>query len=141
MTGSMDPESRAKLEELMAAHGLGLETRLYRETGPEHLTAGEEVGSDRITANPHPSEAVINLYGDGHVWSAEHLGQGLAFAEQDETEWREPGRITVSVRLGDVLQQGGLIYPVESVVTSKVWYLTLPDGAVSVRRDSTRDSP
>ena len=36
----------------------------------------------------------------------------------------------VAVRLGDVLAQGGLIYPVESVITEKVWYCTLPAGSI-----------
>jgi hypothetical protein len=40
----------------------------------------------------------------------------------------------VAVRLRDVLDQGGLLYPVESVITEPVWYLTLPTGRVRVER-------
>jgi hypothetical protein len=41
--------------------------------------------------------------------------------------------VEVEVRLGDILRQGGLIYPVESVTVERVWYCTLPEGAVDVR--------
>jgi hypothetical protein len=45
----------------------------------------------------------------------------------------EPKRQTVSVRLGDVLVQGGRVYPVASSVTDRVWYVTLPAGGIDVR--------
>jgi hypothetical protein len=38
----------------------------------------------------------------------------------------------VVVRLGDILDQGGLVYPVESVAIEKAWYCTLL-GSVNVR--------
>lgn len=44
-----------------------------------------------------------------------------------------PGRTGVEIRLQDALDQGGRIYPVESVITGRVWYLTLPEGGVVVR--------
>ncbi len=59
---------------------------------------------------------------------------GLAFSEVRDNQWAEEGRIEVEVRLGDVLGQGGLVYPVESVITEKVWYLTMPEGEVRVLR-------
>ena len=34
--------------------------------------------------------------------------------------------VEVEVRLEDVLRQGGLVYPVESVSVERVWYCTLP---------------
>ena len=39
---------------------------------------------------------------------------------------RAADRVEVEIRLGDILQQGGLIYPVESVTVEKAWYCTLP---------------
>ena len=42
-------------------------------------------------------------------------------------------RMEVVVRLGDILDQGGLVYPVESVSIEKAWYCTLPSGSVNVR--------
>lgn len=41
--------------------------------------------------------------------------------------------VDVAVRLGDILRQGGLIYPVESVTVERVWYCTLPSDSVEVR--------
>ena len=32
-----------------------------------------------------------------------------------------------------MLEQGGLIYPVESVITDRAWYCTFPEGSVQVR--------
>jgi hypothetical protein len=64
---------------------------------------------------------------------AEQVGPGLAFAESVDNEWRGEGRMAVEVSLKDVLDQGGLMYPVESIITDRVWYMTLPAGHVVVR--------
>jgi hypothetical protein len=69
----------------------------------------------------------------GHIIVAEQLGPGLALAEKRDNQWLAPDRTLVEVRLEDVLAQGGLLYPVESVVTEKVWFATLPRGSVVVR--------
>ncbi len=74
------------------------------------------------------------MYEGGHVALAAHVGPGLAFSEQRDNQWRDEGRVAVAVRLGDVLDQGGLPYPVESVITEPVWYVTLPAGRVRVTR-------
>lgn len=39
----------------------------------------------------------------------------------------------VEVRLQDILDQGGLVYPVESVTVERAWYCTLPAGSIEVR--------
>jgi hypothetical protein len=41
--------------------------------------------------------------------------------------------VEVEVRLGDLLAQGALVYPVESVTVEKAWYCTMPAGDVIVR--------
>ena len=61
------------------------------------------------------------------------IGPGLALAEERDNQWLSPERKLVEVPLGDVLAQGGLVYPVESVVTEKTWFMTLPQGEVAVR--------
>ena len=61
------------------------------------------------------------------------MGPDLAFAESSDNEWSTSERKTIEVRLEEVLGQGGLIYPVESVITERVWYFTLPQGWVTVR--------
>ena len=127
-------ECQARLAALMEEHSLSGETRLYRQTLAEHLTAAGEPDVFRISANPSPSEAVVDVYGHGHTGGAEHVGPGLAFVEKSADEWHSGDRVAVELRLQDVLDQGGLIYPVESVVTEKTWYVTLPAGDVAVRK-------
>ena len=125
---------QAALADLMVQHGLSEETRLYRYNLPEHLSEEEAGGALRASANPSASEAVIDVYAGGHIAVADSVGAGLAFSEVRDNQWAEEGRIEVEVRLGDVLGQGGLVYPVESVITEKVWYLTMPEGSVRVLR-------
>ena len=111
---------KKELEELMEAHGLTEDTVLYRETLSEYLTDTPYPGMYSLSANDDPTEAVIDVYAGSHVSLAAQIGQGLGFAESRENQWREEGRTTVTVRLGDVFSQGGLIYPVESVITEKI---------------------
>ena len=44
--------------------------------------------------------------------------------------------IEVEVQLQDILRQGGLIYPVESVTVERAWYCTLPADGIEVRQVS-----
>lgn len=128
-------QSDDRLAETLEGHGLERETVLYRETLEEFLDLDEPSGEWSISANPDPSEAVVDVYGGGHVTLATQVGPGLAFTTHRESEWVAEHRVTVALRLGDVLDQGGLVYPVESVITDTVWYVTLPEGRVRVSRD------
>jgi hypothetical protein len=131
---SHESEGERVLSETLEAHGFDRETVLYRETLEEFLHLDESTGEWSISANPDPSEAVIDIYGGGYGVLAQHMGPGLAFALQPGSQWQEEGRITVAVRLADVLDQGGLLYPVESVITEPVWYVTLPAGQIRAAR-------
>jgi hypothetical protein len=121
------------LGNLLAENDLTLDSRFYRYTMPEHLRPGDDAGTYRLSANTEPSEAVIDVYAQGHMILAEQVGPGLAFAESVDNEWRSEGRTAVEVSLKDVIDQGGLMYPVESIITDRVWYMTLPAGSVPVR--------
>jgi hypothetical protein len=123
-----------RLQELLEAHGLTEDTLLYRETLSEFLSDTPYPGMYSLSANDDPTEAVIDVYGGGHVSLAAQIGQGLGFAENSENQWQTEDRVKVAVRLGDVFAQGGLIYPVESVITEKIWYLTIPEGQLIVRK-------
>jgi hypothetical protein len=125
---------KKELQELMEAHGLTEDTVLYRETLGEFLSDTPYPGMYSLSANDDPTEAVIDVYGGGHVSLAAQIGQGLGFAENPDNQWRGEDRTTVAVRLGDIFSQGGLLYPVESVITEKIWYLTIPEGKVIVRK-------
>ena len=125
---------KKELQELMEAHGLTEDTILYRETLPEFLSDTDYPGMYSLSANNDPTEVVIDVYCGGHISLAAQIGQGLGFAETQDNQWSAEDRTSVAVRLGDVFAQGGLIYPVESVITEKIWYLTIPEGKILVRK-------
>ena len=151
MSVHRDGPTQAALDKLLEEHGLAGDTRLYRETVRESLTPSDTPGMYRLPANATPVEAVVDVYGQGHLVQAQQVGPGLAFAESDLPDWQETmemralragrgtrgatpvDRVEVEVRLQDILGQGGLIYPVESVIVERVWYCTLPAGSVDVR--------
>ena len=151
MTMQRDDSTRAALSKLRAEHNLRDDTRLYREAMRESLTATATPGVYRLAANPAPSESIVDIYGPGYVVQAEQVGPGLAFAESASPNWQEtmelralraPGvtrewaardRVEVEVTVAEILGQGGLIYPVESVTVERAWYCTLPSGSVEVR--------
>ncbi len=148
MTTPRNETIQSTIDRLLAKHGLGRDSRLYREAMREVLSPTDTPGVFNLPANPTPSESVVDIYGEGYLVQAEHVGPGLAFAEAAAADWQETmelraiksrsaiplqDRVEVEVRLDDVLRQGGLIYPVESVSTERVWYCTLPAGSVPVR--------
>jgi hypothetical protein len=146
-----DQSTQQALDSLLREHRLFPETPLFREAMRETLTPTDTPGVFRLQANANPSESVIDVYGQGYVVQAEQLGPGLAFAESDQPNWQETmemramkmtktsraaasgNHVEVEIRLGDILKQGGLVYPVESVTVEKAWYCTLPEGSVEVR--------
>lgn len=133
MTPKHESDTKVALEGLMQENGFTAGSRFYRATLPEFLSPTDQPGVFQISAMDDPSEAVVDVYGQGHVTLAQQIGPGLAFSESADHEWLASDRTAVEVRLQDVLDQGGLIYPVESVITDRIWYLTLPDGSVPVR--------
>lgn len=145
MAQTRDAAIQTILDKLLSEHGLGADTRLFREAEPAALTKAGRPGVFRLAANPKPSESVVDVYHQGHLVQAEQVGPGLAFADSSAPNWQETmelramksgaamGRVEVAVRLGDVLDQGGLLYPVESVTVERAWYCTLPAGSVEVR--------
>lgn len=128
-----DDHTRTVLNRILRDGGLRTDTTLYRSVLPEHMAPTDDPSVRALLANPDPSEAVVDEYGGGHVSTAAQLGPGLAFAEAEDHQWQAKGRVMVAVNLRDVLDQGGLVYPVESVITEKVWYCTLPSGSVRAR--------
>jgi len=127
-----DEKTTSELNALLEKHGLTVESRLYRYTLPEFVS--ETATGLTISANVDPSEAVIDIYGQGHVTLAAQIGPGLAFACARDNQWDDGNRVEVDVRVQDVIDQGGLLYPVESVITERTLYATLPTGSVIVRR-------
>ena len=148
MTTDRDEVTQAALDKLLAEYGLAADTRLYREATPEALVPTDTPGVFRLRANASPSESVVDIYGQGYIVQADQVGPGLAFAETSRPNWQETMEmrtlraangalalppIEVEVQLRDILRQGGLVYPVESVTVERAWYCTLPKETVDVR--------
>ena len=149
-----DDATQAVLSKLLEEHGLDGDSRLYREAMRESLLATPTSGVYRLASNTNPGESVVDVYGGGYVVQAEQVGPGLAFAESTSPNWQETmelralrsgnaqlrasaeDRVEVEVRIEDLLRQGGLMYPVESVTVERAWYFTLPEGSVEVRQAS-----
>ncbi len=147
-----DEATQSILSKLLEEHGLTGESRLFREAERTSLASTGTPGSYLLAANVSPSESVIDVYdGPGYLVQAEQVGPGLAFAESASPNWQETmemrtlraggitrqadggDRVEVEVRLEDILRQGGLMYPVESVMVERAWYFTLPHGSIEVR--------
>ena len=151
MSVQRDEATQQTLDNLLREHRLSPDTALYREAMRDALTPTGTPGVFRLGANRTPSETVIDVYGQGYVVQAEQVGPGLAFAESTAPNWQETmemrtlqatmerrasiqaDHVEVEVRLQDVLDQGGLVYPVESVTVERAWYCTLPAGSIDVR--------
>lgn len=151
MSADRDESTQKTLDKLLDEHRLFAETPLYREAMREALKPTGTPGVFRLQANDSPSESVVDVYGQGYVVQAEQVGPGLAFAESERPNWQEtmemralksargaresssPDHVEVEIRLDDILRQGGLVYPVESVTVERAWYCTLPSGSIEVR--------
>jgi hypothetical protein len=146
-----DGATQAALDKLLDEYGLAADTLLYREATPDALLPTDTPGVFRLKANATPGESVIDVYGQGYVVQADQVGPGLAFAESASPNWQETVEmralrgpsgamslppIEVEVQLQDILRQGGLIYPVESVTVERAWYCTLPADGIEVRQVS-----
>ena len=153
MSTQRDAATQAVLTRLLEEHNLAGDARVYREAMRESLAATSTPGVYSLAANPSPSESVIDVYGPGYTVQAERVGPGLAFAESASPNWQETmelrtlragqdkirastDRVEVEVRVEDILRQGGLVYPVESVTVERAWYFPLPRGSVEVREVS-----
>jgi len=144
---SRDAATDAVLSKLLEENQLTGESRLYREAERSALSTTDTPGVYRLPANARSGESVVDVYGPGYVVQAEQVGPGLAFAQTATPNWQEtmelravraragnhPDRVEVEVRLGDLLEQGAIMYPVESVTVERAWYFTLPAGSVDVR--------
>ena len=130
----MDKNNKSKvLEGLLKENKLSLDSFLYRYTKKHHLKFSDD-GKVYISAKSKPEEVIIDEYdGNGHTIIAKNVGQGLAFTTQIERDYNIEDRICIRVKLGDVLDQAGILYKVTSVpeyITS--FLLTLPTGKVNV---------
>jgi hypothetical protein len=150
MPTQRDAATQAVLLRLLEEYHLTGDTRLYREAERASLAATATPGVYLLAASAHPRETLVDVYGPGYLVQAEDVGAGLAFAESASSGWQETKELralqaglnpaavdadhaVVEVRLADLLDQGGAIYPVQSVAMERAWYVTLPSGSIEVR--------
>ena len=150
MRAQRDEATQTTLLRLLEEHRLSGDTRLYREVERASLGSTATPGVYRLAANAHPRETLVDVYGPGYPVQAEEVGAGLAFAESASPGWQETkelralqagssraaadqNHVEVEVRLADLLEQGGAMYPVQSVAVERAWYFTLPSGSIEVR--------
>ena len=123
------------LESIMKEHGLSGDTLLYRYQPAKYLEISPD-GRSYILAKENPKEIVIDPYrGGNHSFQADTLGPGLAFTTSRVDEFEVEDRICITVKMKDVLSQGGLIYPVISTPAYlRSFFLTIPDKKVEVTK-------
>ena len=122
------------LQQLMLEDNLNPDSEFYRYTKKSHINKNKD-GSLTITANSNPPEMIIDLYdGQGHIFRANSVGQGLSFTTKEEQDYRTDETVSVKLKLKDILDQGGLIYKVISLPEYvKAYYFTIPAGSVKVQ--------
>lgn len=119
-----------KLTNLMKIEGLTKDTKFYRYTSEKHLERVED--KYRISANENATEMIEDYYGNGHLIMAKNVGKGLAFTLEKDNEYKSENAICVELRLADILDQGGLVYPDRSSYEIGTYFLTMPSGSVIV---------
>lgn len=123
------------LSEIMHENKLDKEGLLYRFTSDKYLKHSED-GSEYIIANDAPQEMVIDKYdGQGHVFIAKDIGPGLTFMTEPLEEYVREDRVCVSVKIADILDQGGLIYSVTSLPAYiTAYFVTLPKKELPIKK-------
>ncbi len=128
-------EEREIMTDLLAENHLTPESVLYRYTSEKYLEKDGE-GEFVLRAKAKPIDMVVDRYhGSYHVYIAHEIGQGLSFMKKREEEYENPNRICVLVTVGDIIEQGGLIYTVSSLPAYlKAFFFTLPEGKIRVKQ-------
>jgi hypothetical protein len=77
---------------------------------------------------------IQDIYDSGHSMMAKFVDQGLAFTSSIEEEFKTENHKLVAVKVGNNLENGGLLYPDVSSYTnvSKAYFVTLPSGEIEV---------
>jgi len=123
------------LENILKENNLNSDSILYRFTSEKHLKKYDD-GTPGLIVNDEPVDMLIDHYkGQGHVYIAREIGPGLSFMTEPLEEYVRDDRICVSVKIGDLIEEGGLIYKVSSLPKYiNAFFFTLPEGIVPVNR-------
>lgn len=132
---SLSKTDKEILENLLEENKLTADTILYRFTSEKYLKKKKD-GTETLMTNDEPIEMVVDTYkGHRHVFIARDMGPGLSFLTEPLDEYERDDRICVSVKVGDLLTNGGLMYKVTSLPAYiTAFFFTLPGKEVSVER-------
>lgn len=119
------------IKDFLEAEGFNSESKFYRYTTEKHLMQADDGGIE-IEAHPAPTEMIVDFYGSGHAIMAKDIGPGLAVTKSADNEYKDDNRKCAEIRLGDVIEQGGLIYEDQSSYEDGTWFFTIPTGKVRV---------
>ena len=130
----LSEKNKEQLQRILDESKLSSDSVLYRFTSERYLK--KRGGQEFINANEQPQEMVVDHYsGPGHVLMAKDIGPGLSFLTEPLDEYERDDRICVTVKLNDVLKQGGLMYQVTSLPAYiTAYFFTIPGGSVVVER-------
>ena len=130
---SLSKADKEILENVLEENKLSVNTILYRFTSKKYLKKNKD-NTEVLAANDEPVEMIVDTYkGPGHVFIASDIGPGLSFLTEPLDEYERDERICISVKLGDLLDSGGLIYKVTSLPAYiSAFFFTLPAGEVKV---------
>lgn len=112
--------------------GLDTNSKLYRYTSENYIINTGE--ANYLKAKDECLDLVEDHYEDiGHTFISKEFGQGLSFLLEPEGEYERSDRKLVSIQLGDVLNQGGLIYRISSLPEYlEGYFVTLPNGNIKI---------
>lgn len=111
------------------------ETRLYRAQDAHYLIESHD--GVYVEGNPHSVASIEDLYASdlsAAIHWADQLTQPTLNVTPDLSMARSLGRVTVEVRLLDLLEAGGLPYPnvsgsqLNRPTSQKAWIFTIPKG-------------
>lgn len=114
----IDPVTQSTMDH----YGMTRDTLLYRVTEPQWVQNGQIAGNPKSMALvrdpynliPHPfmkQAPELNLAPVPRQVNAASLGPSLNVALKDPGIYGQPGQVKIAIRLGDVLDAGGKIYP------------------------------
>jgi hypothetical protein len=122
-----------KLSTLMKSEGLSRDTMFYRYTTEKHLEEFEE-GKYKLFANDEATEIIEDYYKTGQLIMAKYIASGLAFTTEKDTDYKSDLKMCVEMRLSEILDQGGLVYPDPGSFETSSYFLSIPNGFVLVRK-------
>jgi hypothetical protein len=128
----MNKSKKELLEQKLEEFGFDEQSQFYRYTSKKYLI--EENNALFIKAKDECADMIIDHYDDqGHFFVSKEMGMGLSFLKNPENEYEQSDRVRISVKLKDVLNQGGLIYEITSLPAYlKGYFVSLPEGRVKV---------